>query len=374
MTFSFGVDGATAYLIDDEGELSRGAAREAAERRATLHHHPLALLRAALAPGAQLTNVRVEAGRAAVDVATADGTFTLAIDRRTNLPVSITSPAYDAVLGDVTLETMFDGYQDAGGLNLPTRLIARRDRGVVAELEVSRNVVDEVLDDVAAPAKLPPPTAAIAAVTVEPLADGVWVLGGQSHHSVLIELADRALLVETPLDEARTRAVIAKAREVVAAKPLTHAIMSHHHHDHAGGIRTAIAEGLTIVAHHAAKTFVEDLAARRHTIAKDALAMQPRPLTLETVTDETVFGGGHTVALYPIEGNAHAATLLMVYVPHARILITADLFDRSSSGRFPFAANLVANVRRCGLDVERLVGLHGRPVPFAEVVAAATPP
>jgi glyoxylase-like metal-dependent hydrolase (beta-lactamase superfamily II) len=371
VTFSFGVDGAIAYLIDDEGASARRAAAEAAERRAELHHHPLELLRAALAPGARLTNAREAAGRASVDVATADGTFTLAIDQRTKLPASITSPAYDPVLGDVAIETTFDGYQDAGGLKLPTRIAARRDRDVIAALEVSRNVVDDALDDVAAPSDLPAPAAPAVAVTAEPLADGVWLLGGQSHHSVLIELADRALLVEAPLDEARTRAVIAKARELVAAKPLTHAIMSHHHHDHSGGIRTAIAEGLTIVAHDAAKAFVEDLAARRHTIAKDALAAQPRPLALETVTGERVFGDGRTVRLYPIEGNVHAATLLMVYVPHARILITADLFDRSSTGKFPFAANLVDNVRRRSLDVERLVGLHGRPVAFADVIAAA---
>ena len=95
---------------------------------------------------------------------------------------------------------------------------------------------------------------------------------------------------------------------------------------------------------------------------------------LETVTGERVYGDDRTVKLYPVEGNAHAATLLMVYVPHARILITADLFDRSSTGKFPFAANLVDNVRRRKLDVEWLVGLHGYPVPFADVIAAAGAP
>ena len=34
-----------------------------------------------------------------------------------------------------------------------------------------------------------------------------------------------------------------------AGKPLTELVVSHHHFDHTGGIRQAIAEGLTIIAH-----------------------------------------------------------------------------------------------------------------------------
>jgi hypothetical protein len=37
----------------------------------------------------------------------------------------------------------------------------------------------------------------------------------------------------------------------------------------------------------------------------------------------------------------------------------------------PFAANLLDNIERRGLRVERLLPIHGRFVPFAELVAAA---
>jgi glyoxylase-like metal-dependent hydrolase (beta-lactamase superfamily II) len=64
---------------------------------------------------------------------------------------------------------------------------------------------------------------------------------------MVVEFADHVAIVEVPAGEARTLAVIAKAKELVPGKPVTQAIVAHHHVDHTGGLRTAVAEGLTIV-------------------------------------------------------------------------------------------------------------------------------
>lgn len=372
VTYSFGIADAIAYTIDDDGSAALDPPAVAKERRAELLHHPLCLLRATLGQSAVLTNARRSHGRDLVDIATADGPYTLAIDVSTGLVASVASLIDDPILGDVEIETGFGDYQPTGGLMLPTELAERRDGTPVASFAV-RSQIDSAADSAAAPEGLPREPPAVPAVTIEPVAEGVWLLGGSSHHSVLVEVDDRALLIEAPQDEARALAVIAAASTVLRAKPLTHVILSHHHHDHAAGVRTAVAEGLVIVAHIAARPFVEDLVARRHTIAQDELARRPRPLALETVADHRTYGASpRSIELYPVSGNAHAATLLMVYVPHAHLLITTDLFDRSSTGAFPFAANLVDNVDRIGLQVDTLIGLHGRPVPFREVRAAAT--
>ena len=86
------------------------------------------------------------------------------------------------------------------------------------------------------------PTPPAPNVTVEEVGKGIWWLAGSSHRSVAFEFDDHITLFEMPLDEARTKAVIEKARTLRPGKPVTHAVVSHHHLDHAGGVRTAMAD------------------------------------------------------------------------------------------------------------------------------------
>jgi glyoxylase-like metal-dependent hydrolase (beta-lactamase superfamily II) len=216
----------------------------------------------------------------------------------------------------------------------------------------------------AEPVTGPPPVT----IAVEELANGIWFLAGQSHHSVLVEFSDHLMLIEAP-NEARTLAVIARARELVPDKPLTHLVNSHHHFDHSGGIRAAVSEGLTIITQAANGPFYRELVDRPRTIAPDALSRNPQPLTLEAVEDEmTLEDDSMTVHLYHIADNPHADSLLMAYFPRERLLVEADPF---SPGRAlqPFAANLLENIERRGLRVARIVPIHGSVVPFDDLVA-----
>jgi glyoxylase-like metal-dependent hydrolase (beta-lactamase superfamily II) len=205
---------------------------------------------------------------------------------------------------------------------------------------------------------------------VEPIAPGVWLLAGQSHHSLLIELSKELLLVDAPQSEARTMAVIAKARELRPGKPLTKVITTHHHFDHTAGIRAAIAEGLTIVTHSGNKGFFEEMARRPHTIVVDALAKNARPVAVETVDDERMIKDAQrTVSIYHVAGNPHSDTMLMVHLPAERVIVEVDAFSPGSQVN-PYAANLLDNIERRKLQVERVVPLHGAIAPFAELAKA----
>jgi glyoxylase-like metal-dependent hydrolase (beta-lactamase superfamily II) len=65
---------------------------------------------------------------------------------------------------------------------------------------------------------------------------------------VVFEFDDHLTLFEAPASEARTKAVIDKAQTLVPGKPLTEVIASHHHFDDTAGLRTAVAEGLTVIS------------------------------------------------------------------------------------------------------------------------------
>ena len=202
------------------------------------------------------------------------------------------------------------------------------------------------------------------------MAKGVWFLAGQSHHSVLVEFSDHLMLIEAPQNDTRALAVIAKARELRPNKPLTRVVNTHHHFDHSGGVRAAVSEGLAVVAHRAGAAFLQEAAGRAHTIAPDALAKNPKPVKVEPVGDElTLKDNTMTVVLYPVTGSTHADTLLMAYFPRERLLVEADLYSPGGA-LAPYAANLLENIKKRNLRVDRIVPIHGQIGPFNDLVKA----
>lgn len=101
-----------------------------------------------------------------------------------------------------------------------------------------------------------------------------------------------------------------------------------------------------------------------------ALAKNPQPAKVEGVDDELVLTDktkSLTVNLYHIPGSPHADTLLMAYFPRERLLVEADVFNPGNAVA-PFAANLLENVKKRNLRVDRIVPIHSKIAPFAELV------
>lgn len=357
----------------------RSTARADADRADELLYHPIGFLQIALAPGAELTEEEPRDGLRHVRMNAAGFKFSILVDPRTKLPARIERVVYHPVLGDVVLETRFADWRAVDGLRLPMRISQRLDgRWTLSDIHVATARVDAELGDLSAPPDVLESEPLEPAVTVESeeIAPGVWYLTGQSHHSVVIEMDDHLILVEAPQGDARTLAVIARARALRPAKPLRTVINTHHHFDHAGGLRAAIAEGLTVITHEKNRLFVDSLARRQHFIVADALAARPQAAHIESAGERQVLTHGtRTVEIHHISGSAHAETLLMVYLPTERLLIEADAYtpppaDVTPPPPTPFAANLLANIDRLGLRVERIVPLHGRVVSISALRAA----
>lgn len=370
-----GVDGDIGYNVAASGAAARVSDQATRDRRVELYHHPIAIIRAALEPGADVTNAHDAGRERAVDIKTASGvTLTLAVDVTTHLPTRVVSMADNVNLGDVAIETSFADYKDVTGIKLPTRITTKTDRWTTADLTLTQQAVDGETGDLAAPADAsasrPLATFPAAVIDDQEIAKGVWLLAGQSHHSVVVEFADHLTLVEAPQHDTRTLAVIEKARALRPGKPLTEVVNTHHHFDHSGGIRAAVSEGLTVITHKGNAEFFEDIVKRAHTISPDALARKPQALKIKTVDDTLELKDTtRTLRLFHVMGSPHASTMLMAYLPQENMLIEVDVFRGIAS----FAANLLENVTTRGLAVTQIIPLHGTPAPFSELQQAARP-
>jgi hypothetical protein len=368
-----GIDNDLGYNVAADGMVTRTAGTVVRDRRMEMLHHPVTLIRAAMDPTAKIANHRAQNEYEQVDITTAKGEmFTVDFDRSTKLPARVTSMNYNNNLGDVAIETSFSDYETVGGVKVPKHLITKIDKYPQFDFRVMRTSVDSDAGDLMAPAEVKamsvPPAAAIT-VTTQPVAKGIWWLAGSGNHrSILFEFDDHLTLFEAPLNEARTKAVIDTARTVRPEKPLTQVIMSHHHFDHSGGLRVAIAEGLTIITYRGNVEFFKELAARKHTIVQDALARTPKPVQIEPVDEElTLKDKSMEVQLFHLKDNPREGTNLFAYVPRERILVQADMYD-SGWAKHPWGENLPFNLAMHKLQVDKMVPVHGEIQTYADVL------
>ncbi len=278
------------------------------------------------------------------------------------------------VMGDTSAVTLYSGWRDFGGVKFPARMRQTQGGFPVLDIEV-REVQANQPSGIEVPAVV---TAAAERVVAEKAADGVWFLAGGSHNSVAIEMKDHIILVETPLYDGRSLPVIAEAKKLAPGKEIRFVINSHHHFDHAGGLRTAASEGATLVTSELARPWFERVLANPNSISPDALARSGRKASISGVNGQRSFtDGARTVEVFMIEDSVHAQGFMMVWLPKERLLIQADAYTPAAPNSPPPAqpngnnVNLAQNIERMKLNVDRILPLHGRMVPVSELRTAA---
>jgi glyoxylase-like metal-dependent hydrolase (beta-lactamase superfamily II) len=282
----------------------------------------------------------------------------------------VESTMFDQVLGDTPVVTTYSDYRDFGGVRFPMRIQQSAGGFPVLDLAV-KDVQPNAEVNVAPPEIV---RNFKENVTTEHAAPGVWFLAGGSHNSVLIEMKDHAILVEAPLDDSRTLAVFDAARKLLPGKPVRYAVNSHAHFDHSGGLRAAAGEGATVLVQEQSRDYFEKAFANPNRIRPDHLAKSGRRAQVVGVPDGRLFEDGtRRVELHRVMDSVHSDTFLAVFLPAERLLIEADSFTpappNAPAPQVPNALHLelVKNVERLGLPVERIVPLHGRIVPLAEL-------
>ena len=366
------------YAWNQPGNAPQPAVAAAEERQLQIWLTPHGFLN-----GAMQNNATARKGKGGTEVSfTAMGKFkvTGTVDSQgmvTKTETRIPNP----VLGDMLVETDYSAYKDFTGVKFPTVIVQKQGGYPLLDLavtDVKTNVpLDLTVPDAVKQAKLPP-----VVVQTQKLGDGLWWLGGGSHHSVVVEYPTYITVIESPLNDERALAVIAEAKKLVPNKPIKYLVNTHNHFDHLGGVRAFVPEGATIITNAMNKAYYEKIFNVPHTLAPDRLSQNPKKATFITVKDKYVLSdGGREIDIIHIENDNHNAGMLMVYIPKEKVLVEADDFTPPApNGPAPapravnFTKNLNANIERLKLDVVTIAPLHGFVVPVAELkkLAATT--
>ena len=382
------VSGEYAWNLENNVEVP--AVDEAERRQLDIWLSPHGFLKAAAEASAKGLALNVDGREVTLVTFRALGKYTVngTINDR-NLVERVQTWVADPVLGDMLYEHQYAEYKDFGGVKFPTVIRSFQGDG---RFSAGHSWMELRVSDVKpnAPSGAVPATSDIRTAhipiarredqrrqgLIRPLADHTWLIAGGTHSSVIVEFNDFVAVIEAPVDEERSLWVLPELRRLVRTKPIKWVVNTHHHFDHVGGIRTYVAQGAAVVTHESNRQFFEQvvLSPAARTQAPDILStLYPafgtdRKPVVQPVREPkfTITDGMRTLELYPVQGLAHAADMLIAYLPVEKMLVNADLYAAPAPGDPPPVpdANMRAlfdNIQRLKLDVARHVGIHGVP-------------
>jgi glyoxylase-like metal-dependent hydrolase (beta-lactamase superfamily II) len=345
------------------------------ERLLQLWILPYGVVKAAIAAGDK-TKVSTENGAQVISFPLAGelaGVMVKATLDSKNFVTKVETRTDNPVLGDMVSETDYSDYADHGeiltDLKSPGHIVQKQGGYAVLDIQVKMAdlnnpyLVFPVPDSVKKTATQGP---APVKVDTAKVADGVYYLTGGTHHSVAVEFNDYVALVECPLNDDRSLAVIDAVKKAIPNKPIKYVIATHHHFDHTGGLRACVAEGATIITQTENVPYFEKVLAMPHTIKPDKEAQVKKKPVLEAVADKRILTDGkQTLELYHLAATDHADTMLIGYLPKAKILIEADVWNPAPANAPPAPVakenvNLYDQIKKLNLDVAQITPLHGR--------------
>jgi glyoxylase-like metal-dependent hydrolase (beta-lactamase superfamily II) len=347
----------------------------AAERQLQIWLTPHGFLKAAMENNATAKKVGM-----GTEISFQTGKFTVTgtIDSR-NMVTKTETHLPNPVLGDMLVETSFSNYKDFNGVKFPTTIVQKQGGSTVLELNVSSVNPNSGLN-ISVPDAVKDATPPAIKVDSKKLGDGIWFVAGGSHNSMVVEFPTYITVIEGPLGEARSLAVIAEAKRLVPNKPIKYLINTHSHFDHSGGVRTYVAEGATIITQEINVPFYQKAWAAPHTLNPDNMSNANKEATFIPVKEKYVLTeGNRTLELFHENGSMHNGGMLIVYFPKEKILEEADDYTPdlpdvpAPSGIRPavFMANLLKQIQLLKLNVETVAPMHGIVEPFSEVQKAA---
>jgi glyoxylase-like metal-dependent hydrolase (beta-lactamase superfamily II) len=217
------------------------------------------------------------------------------------------------------------------------------------------------------PAQVPParPVHAVEAAPGVWFVEGETALGSSANRNFIsnagfIVTPEGVVVVDALGSPALANELLAEIRTVTPL-PIRHVILTHYHADHLYGLQVLKAAGANVIAHAAAREYLNsDAAQRRLEASRDELRPWIDAATRLVPADRWIDGdtdlrlGGTEIQIRHV-GPAHTPEDVVVFVPQAGALFTGDLAFR---GRIPYVGQ--ADSRKWTNSLDRLLALNAR--------------
>lgn len=197
-------------------------------------------------------------------------------------------------------------------------------------------------------------------MSVDEVAPGLYHAGQGSAYSAFVDAGDHIIALGgygglEDRFEAYTK--------IHGVKPLRYVIFTHHHSDHVGSVKDAIALGATLVMPETARANATEAAGAD--IAADKLMILTQ--------DKTSLSG---VDIYMTSIPRHVQSYALLHIPAAKTVFQEDLYNAKYKTRGSAVnANGIAlknDVERLGLEVDYIIGAHKRKAePWADFAVEA---
>ncbi|MGH9785434.1 MAG: MBL fold metallo-hydrolase [Terriglobia bacterium] len=392
------------FVTDDKGmSLPMSGIRVAAQGRELARSSPWLLVKA-LDESSKVRPAGTQrlGGQTLPAVTYADGgaTLTILFDGRTHLPAAIRTRDDDNIHGDSNYDLVLADWKAVGGAQVAHSLSYRVNDVEVAKLTY-RNVTANptmAADTFAVPDSVrgktkPPATGTVpyqwvlrrifltrfadtdniifpdgGGLKLVELTPNVQHVQGGGANNLIIAMKDHLVIFDAPYGELQSRWVIDAAKAKYPGKPIRYLVLTHHHMDHTGGMRTYVAEGAKVIVPSGAKAYFEMDAKAPHTVVPDELQRRPRTAEVQEVRDQlTLKDEVSEVRLYNIP-NPHVQGYLLAHVVTGNLVYVTDLI----SPRGPIARNentvpVGDALRKYGITGATIVGGHGTTAKQADI-------
>lgn len=337
--------------------------------------------------------------------------FIVLFDPQSGLPLRVRSLDFDNMWGDVNYDLVLSDWRPLAGMRVATSQRLELNGRVVADIRLTLVTPNPVLnpagmsvpDTVRATAAKPSgayvpyqwvirrqfigmyldsenpsyDTLAGPGLRLHELAPGVQHVVGGSHNALVVNMRDHLIVFDAPVSDAQSNWTIRAAHAKFGVKPIRYLVLTHHHMDHAGGLRAYMAQGATLVVGRGSTAHYRRMLAAPATRNPDLGPFDFSRANIIEVQDRYVMTDGTRQVSAHLTENPHADAMLIGYVADARIGFVTDIWSPGAAAlpnqiTSPLAA-LVNAARRAGISPLRFAGGHGSSAEYAPLAGLAAP-